>query len=570
VTLEELIPGVTPAPEKEPNDESPQPLKVGEWVRGKLPSAKDRDLYKFKVSHDRTQIPFIELHVVPFLRTNARILDLKGNEVLKIDPAKTGGTSAREVLQLDPGEYLLELTSTPVYVFLGFDTSGSMSGTFKTTAEALTAWADKLPEGFKIALGSSMHSKKWGAFTLRLPFSDQAEGIKKTAKTMFEDDGDSDWYTVLKDMVAYADESIPKDTSGAVVFMADGNGSGRFFEMWDVLFRSRMRLYTIGFGDVGRSLDSTTSWDGQRGLFNVAWYRGGRYMEPHTAEDLVKVYEAIFNDLSSPPEYAVRVGIRERRPGQVVSEAPQGEKRPLLFILDCSGSMMQLVDEESRFAIAKKVVGEIVRTLPDKAEVGLRAYGHRFRTIDREKAMTDSELLIPIGELDREAFMAKVNRLRARGGTPLAHSLKEAQGDISGWKRPKVVLITDGVEGFRGKPVQAARELRASAKEMDFAVVGFAIEEEFDQDNLSRMAESGKGVYYNAEDAATLIGSIREALSPTVPYVILALDGREVATGKLGDTHELLEGRYTAVFRIEGKEKRVEIRVRPGGVTRLK
>ncbi|MCZ6603117.1 MAG: VWA domain-containing protein, partial [Planctomycetota bacterium] len=567
--LDDLVTMPEFAGEKEPNDdeEEAQAVRIQSWIRAQLESGGDRDLFRFTLEHSEDEQPVIEVHMAPFLRAKARILDLSGKQVLDLEIQRAGGTFARLLPSLPPGDYILEVTPLPVFLLLAYDSSGSMGKTFETSQEAIRQWADHLPSGFQVALATSARDKETRKdLTIICPFTAEGEKLKEAVEEMFAIDGSSAWYTIVRDLLEYADENVPYDAVESVVLIADGNGSGEFRKMWARLRQTRARFYTIGFGDVGQNPDRATSWNGARGLFNVAWYRSGRYFEPHTVEDLVTTYDRIFEDLQVAPEYAFRISLKEREEGTLVTEPPPpGENRPILFILDASGSMLAELDDGTKLDIAKSVMVKVVESLPEKSQVGLRVYGHRHRTLDRDKASKDSELVIRIGTLDKPAFLGVLSGIRARGGTPLAYSLEEAASDIRGVKDPRVILITDGLESFRGKPVKAAASLGA-----ELTVVGFDIEEPMDQENLKRMAAAAGGTYTSASDAGSLVESIQEALSPSVFYVILDGQDREVARGKFGDRHTILEGRYTCVLQLAGSERRVPITIRPGAEAHIR
>src|SRR3990172_2321073 len=94
------------------------------------------------------------------------------------------------------------------------------------------------------------------------------------------------------------------------------------------------------------------------------------------------------------------------------SELPTGPRKVEL-VLDCSGSMAgKLAGKGARgektkgagggktkMDVAREVLRDLIAKLPPGLEVGLRAYGHRFRK--GPKACTDTELLVPPAPLDR-------------------------------------------------------------------------------------------------------------------------------------------------------------------------
>jgi Ca-activated chloride channel family protein len=225
--------------------------------------------------------------------------------------------------------------------------------------------------------------------------------------------------------------------------------------------------------------------------------------------------------------------------------------------------MREKIGDQTRLAIAKKVIEQLIEITPEKSILGLRVYGHRYLTTQPELASIDSELLVPLAPLDKDKFLDQLRSIREKGGTPLAYSIEAAVRDLKGIERPRVILITDGVESFRGKPVVAAKKLWESSKKMDFIVVGFGIGTMTDEESLKKVAEAGAGVYYSAKDADSLVQSIGEALRPTLPYVLIDEQGRTALKGRFGDRHRILEGRYTCVVTVNGKERRIPVRIFP-------
>lgn len=233
------------------------------------------------------------------------------------------------------------------------------------------------------------------------------------------------------------------------------------------------------------------------------------------------------------------------------------------IILDCSGSMLPEIDGKQKFEIARDAVAGLVATLPDNAEVALRAYGHRLNA-RQEKADEDTELLVPMGKLDRKAFATKLAPLRARGKTPLALSLKQAAGDLSGFARDKdkpvtVVLLTDGGEDTRARndPIAAAAEM-AKLPGLNLQVVGFDINRPDWTQQLQGIAKAGGGQYLTAAKADTLLRELKSAVF-RVPetFVVTTPKGQPVLQAPFGTEKPLPEGeyRFTAAF---GGRKYVE------------
>ena len=95
-------------------------------------------------------------------------------------------------------------------------------------------------------------------------------------------------------------------------------------------------------------------------------------------------------------------------------------KTNLMLIFDTSGSMWGQITGKAKITIAKEAMELIVKDLPHDINIGLVAYGHR-----RKGDCDDVEVLIPLGPLDVNAFLAKVNSLNPKGKTPMVRSIRK-------------------------------------------------------------------------------------------------------------------------------------------------
>jgi Mg-chelatase subunit ChlD len=236
-------------------------------------------------------------------------------------------------------------------------------------------------------------------------------------------------------------------------------------------------------------------------------------------------------------------------PGTLATNLAVGPSLKLHVILDCSGSMLEEMDGKTKFEIAINAVTSLVKELPENTEVGLRAYGHRKRAIE-PGASEDTELLIPMRKLQKDAFLAKLQGLRARGKTPLAQSLTEATRDVSGGNEENpvtVVMLTDGGEDSqpRKDPIKAA-EAFAQVKGAKLQIVGFDINREDWTQQLQEMARRSGGMYLTASRPEALMRELRSAVYRTpTGFVVLDKSGREVVKGAFGEGAKLPEGQYT-------------------------
>jgi hypothetical protein len=154
-------------------------------------------------------------------------------------------------------------------------------------------------------------------------------------------------------------------------------------------------------------------------------------------------------------------------PKPVEFDIEEAGKKNILIILDASGSMWGQVSlkrsdgtgaQKCKIEIAAKVLEEYVGDLDEKkVNVGLRVFGRH-----RELGCRDSELIIPVGPLDKKVFTIMVRDVKPGhlGRTPIAYSLRKAlvdistpndirrfldSGELSGGNK-SIILITDGKE----------------------------------------------------------------------------------------------------------------------------
>ena len=234
-----------------------------------------------------------------------------------------------------------------------------------------------------------------------------------------------------------------------------------------------------------------------------------------------------------------------------------------LLILDASGSMKErhrLIDGKLKIDAAKEVLLEVIRVLPPDARVGLRVYGHRIRE-KRRGDCQDSELMIPIGTLDKGAFAARILSIRALGTTPIAFSLQRAAQDLAGIQGERlIVLVTDGKEECRGDPASVVAELKRAGIHIRLDVVGLALADEATKAEMRRIAEITGGQYFDANNRAGFQNAIRQAFG-RVPFDVQDAAGKTVASGLLGGGPiKLAAGTYTIIVAASGQP------VRLGGV----
>lgn len=200
--------------------------------------------------------------------------------------------------------------------------------------------------------------------------------------------------------------------------------------------------------------------------------------------------------------------------GLLMSQAALATEKAIL-VLDASGSMWGQIDGRSKVEIARNTIAEMTHSWPADTHIGLVAYGHR-----RKGDCDDIETLIAPAALNREAFLAQVNRLNAKGKTPLSASVRQAAEQLKFTEdKATVILVSDGEETCDLDPCQVGQELSQLGVDFTAHVVGFDIEKPEQQAQLRCLAENTGGRYFNARDGEELGAALNAAVqvSTSVP-----------------------------------------------------
>ncbi len=217
------------------------------------------------------------------------------------------------------------------------------------------------------------------------------------------------------------------------------------------------------------------------------------------------------------------MGALELRPGGELALTALEAPKNLLIILDTSSSMAEPFEDSTKIEVAKRVLDELVGTIPDGTRVGLRVFG----------GCQVSKLLVPLAPLDRAALRARIQAIETGGPTPIAYALEQAKEDFDGAYGPDLILlVTDGMETCHGDPVKAAKDLLAAGYDLKIHVVGFDIGSlPKAREQLKEIAAATGGIYFDAQSSSEL----RQALQlPTeLRYHVYDQAGQEVFSGNL-------------------------------------
>ena len=202
------------------------------------------------------------------------------------------------------------------------------------------------------------------------------------------------------------------------------------------------------------------------------------------------------------------------RPEDFGSNQIDSVDEKLLFILDFSGSMSEMLGKEKKIDLMLDTMAKILPTIDKKTWVGLRVYGHKmgFTTMDACKA---SSLLVPITPASVNKIQTQLYKTHSRGMTPITYSLKKAvDDDFAGFSGKKhIILLTDGGENCDESPCLWAMELVKFRKDVKIDVIAFNLFNEDDLDQLECTALVTTGKFHTANTAAELANSLRQSIN---------------------------------------------------------
>jgi len=267
----------------------------------------------------------------------------------------------------------------------------------------------------------------------------------------------------------------------------------------------------------------------------------------------------------SPPRVKASGEVRVVLEKEAEKEAPMTVE----IIMDASNSMTGMIGRETKIAAARRVLTQTIEGLPDLMNVGLRVYGHRYATDDYDNACRDTELVVPIGPIDKAALVDWVKKIQTKGRTPLVVSVLAAIKDFEKIPNGTIVLVTDGIESCKGDIKSIAPAIKAAGLELKVNIVGFDIKEAEGRAELESIAKSTGGRYLDARNADELMGALGQTLK--LEFVAVDAAGKERGRGAVGGAAvKLLPGDYTVRVLTEPQPVELKVTVKSGELRELR
>ena len=186
-----------------------------------------------------------------------------------------------------------------------------------------------------------------------------------------------------------------------------------------------------------------------------------------------------------------------------------------ILVLDASGSMWGQIKGRTKVEVARESVARLMTAWNPEIELGLMAYGHR-----RKGDCQDIELVLPVAKQTPGAVTGTVNRLKAKGMTPLSAAVLEAAKVLRyASERATVILVSDGVETCDMDPCALAETLERKGVAFTAHVIGLDLKKE-ETVALQCLAEGTGGMFIEAIDAASLtkaLTTVEEAVAAAPP-----------------------------------------------------
>ncbi|MBO7101143.1 MAG: VWA domain-containing protein [Bacteroidales bacterium] len=140
--------------------------------------------------------------------------------------------------------------------------------------------------------------------------------------------------------------------------------------------------------------------------------------------------------------------------------AQQPDKTRLLLIMDCSNSMWDHWQSNSKIKVTQQVLLSFLDSISKQhdVDVALRVFGH----LNKEQFGTRLE--VPFGENNIYRLQSKIKTLVPQGGCTAAAALTDALSDFpaTGSSRNLILIITDGMDDCDAEICDVARQVQLS------------------------------------------------------------------------------------------------------------
>ena len=208
-----------------------------------------------------------------------------------------------------------------------------------------------------------------------------------------------------------------------------------------------------------------------------------------------------------------------------VAAQPVSDKTRLLLIMDCSNSMWDHWQSNSKIKVTQQVLLSFLDSVSRQhdVDVALRVFGKM------NKDQFGTRLEVPFGTDNIYQLQSKIKTLVPQGGCTAAAALTDALSDFpaTGSSRNLILIITDGMDDCDAEICDVARQVQLSGVVVQTFVLGI-----------------GEGAFHHADCAGSVFPVPNEEEYAKTLYDIFRLSGKQAkvvlnmvdATGVLYET----------------------------------
>ena len=433
--------------------------------------------------------------------------------------------------------YFLRVHEPQRSVAIAYDTSASISDFAPMIRHAMAAFASGVVPGREFVNFMMFESP----FVLKT-WSDQPWLLEGAilAKPSADQLDSSDLEATLTRIL---DAFTSRRGVRAAIIVTDAATPGfqREPDVWSKLAKLRPRIFSA---HIGGGLDPRRE---KQIMQDLAAVNGGYYSSARTQAELDVVSERAAAWLRRPTRYQLTANVRNEMPMEAgslkvlaVAGEPKIAGKPVVrtaqppdgaveVILDASGSMLQRLNGERRFQIARKVLSDLIsKTLSPSQLMAMRVFG-----TDHPDSC-ETRLVSPLAPLEPKSMLKLISNITPKNlaRTPIASSLHAVSDDLANAKGLRtVILVTDGEETCEGDPEMEIATLRAKGFDVRINIVGFAVDDNRLKETFQKWAKIGGGAYFDASNASELASAVRAAVQ--LPYRVLDKTGAVIANGIL-------------------------------------
>ena len=240
------------------------------------------------------------------------------------------------------------------------------------------------------------------------------------------------------------------------------------------------------------------------------------------------------------------------------------EKTRVLIILDCSNSMWDKWQSDSKIKVTQQVLLHFLDSIQNQPdmEVALRVFGH----LNREAF--GSRLEVPFEADNHYKLQSKIKTLVPNGGCTADSALTNALKDFPRNEKSRniILVITDGLDDCQGSVCEVARQVQQSGSISQSFIIGIGNPDDFQQ----KLDCAGRFTFVPNE----------ELFAETLHEVFYLSDQKSLVTLALTDSkHNLYETDVPVIFydhlthavkaSLPGEPRRVVYHAHPSNIIAL-